>query len=249
MNIKLVEKRDEAKGTKSFFWEPDTPVIYKPGQYFYYTIPTLKYPDPRGTTRHFTISSSPTEGPILRLTTRVREESGFKKTMDGLEIGAVIDGEGPNGTFMMEEADLGPHIFIAGGIGITPFRSMIKYIIDRNLKTEIYLIYSNSMPEEAAFRIEIETWAKTYPNIKVSMTMSHMEESHETWSGSTGRVDEAMLKTLIGKWKTSASSSLKIENCTWWVCGPPAFPDAMDEVLAKMNISPDKIRSEKFTGY
>lgn len=239
MKIKLVKKQDEAKGTKSFFWEPETPVTYQPGQYFYYTIPTLKYPDPRGTTRHFTISASPTEGNLLRLTTRIREESGYKKTLDGLSIGTEIDGEGPNGTFILDDKDVGPHIFIAGGIGITPFRSMIKNVIDKNLQTEIHLIYSNSIPEEIAFRNELTEWSGSHQNIKVDMTVSHPEESKEKWGGLTGRVDENLLKKLVSD----------TTEPTWWVSGPPTMVDAMEQVLGQLKIISGKVKIEKFTGY
>lgn len=244
MKLKLVEKRDEARGTKSFFWEPEKPVSWIPGQYYYFTIPVMKYPDPRGNTRHFTISSSPTEGSILRITTRIRPESGYKKTLDELPIGAEIEGEGPNGTFVLDEnSGAGPQVFLAGGIGITPFRSIIKYDIDKNLNAQIYLIYSNSIPEEIAFRKELEEWSASHPNIKITMTVSKPEESQEKWPGLTGRIEENLIRSQIGNWK------LEIQNCHWWVCGPPAMIDAMEEVLGKMGVTSDHIRSEKFTGY
>ncbi len=127
MKLRLIEKRDEARGTKSFFWQSETHVIWKAGQYFYFTLPKMKYPDSKGTTRHFTISSSPTESDFLRITTRIREDSGYKKTLNELQIGAEIEGEGPNGTFIFAKSETGPQVFIAGGIGIAPFRSIIKY--------------------------------------------------------------------------------------------------------------------------
>lgn len=242
MKITLKEKRDEAKGTKSFFWEPEKDVKWLAGQYYYFTLPAMKYPDPRGSTRHFTISSSPTEGKLLRLTTRIREESGYKKTLDELPVGSVIDGEGPNGTFILEETPE-PNIFIAGGIGITPFRSMIKNVTDKNLKTPIYLIYSNSLPEEIVFKKELEDIAAAHPNIKLAMTVSRPQESKEKWTGMTGRVDEVMVKNLIEGWK------LEIGKCTFWLCGPPPMIDAMEEVVGKLGVTSNKVRSEKFTGY
>src|SRR3989344_6788227 len=163
MQLKLVKKVTEARGTKSFFWEPEKPVDWLPGQYYYFTLPKLNYPDARGATRHITISSSPTEGKLLRLTTRIRQESGYKKTLDTLAIGDVIEGEGPNGTLILDENEKGKsHIFLAGGIGITPFRSFIKYNIDKNLKIPMYLIYSNSVPGEIVFKKELDTWAQNY---------------------------------------------------------------------------------------
>ena len=247
MKLKLIEKKEEAKGTKSFFWESEKPVNYLAGQYFYFTLPTLKYPDPRGATRHFTLSSSPTEGNLLRLTTRIRQESGFKKTLDELEIGGTIEGEGPEGTFILDEKEPGPHVFLAGGIGITPFRSMIKYAADKqslplrgkNLNTQIHLIYSNSIPEEITFRQDLENLAKSWPNLKLNMTVTKPEESKEPWSGLAGRIDESLIQKLVPD----------INNNIFWVCGPPAMVEAMELTLGKLNISSGKVRSEKFTGY
>ena len=239
MKLKLIEKREEAKGTKSFFWEPEKPVNYLAGQYFYFTLPLLKYSDPRGATRHFTLSSSPTEGNILRLTTRIREQSGFKKTLDELEIGALIEGEGPNGEFILDENEKGPHVFLAGVIGITPFRSMVKYAADKNLDIQIHLIYSNSIPEEIAFRAEFEALAKSWPNLKLDMTVTKPEETKEPWNGLTGRIDENLIQKLVPD----------INNNIFWVCGPPAMVEAMELTLGKLNISSGKVRSEKFTGY
>lgn len=232
MKLKLVKKVDEAKGTKSFFWQPESPITFTPGQYFYYTLPKLNYPDERGATRHFTVSSSPGESNLLRLTTRIREESGYKKTLDELPIGTEVQGQGPNGTFMFDEKDTGAHVFLAGGIGITPFRSMIKYIADRNLQIPIYLIYSNSDPD-IIFRNEFDQIALAHPNIKVAYIITSTE----------GHLDEPKIEKLITNWQ------LENEKLTWWICGPPPFIDAMEASLGKMKITSDKIRSEKFTGY
>lgn len=232
MKLKLLEKRGEAKGTESFFWQPENPVEWKSGQYFYFTLPKMNYPDPRGTTRHFTISSSPTEGGILRLTTRIREESGYKKTLDELSTGIEVDGQGPNGTFIFDENETGPHIFIAGGIGITPFRSMIKYAVDKNLQTPIYLIYSNS-DNDFVFKKDLDEIADSNQNIKIQYVTTSIE----------GHLDELKIKSILDIWH------LKLDIPTFWLCGPPPMIDAMEIVLGKLKITSDKVRSEKFTGY
>lgn len=239
MKLKLIEKRDEAKGTKSFFLQPEKPVTWFAGQYYYFTISDMKYPDSKGNTRHFTISSSPTEGNLIRLTTRIREESGYKKTLDELPLGAEIDGEGPNGTFILDENSSDSNVFIAGGIGITPFRSIIKYVVDKNLLIPIHLIYSNSVPEEITFKKELEEWSTSHPNIKTDLTISHPEESKEPWPGLTGRIDDVLIQKLVSN----------IEKSIFWVCGPPPMIDAIEQVLGKLKITSDRIHSEKFTGY
>lgn len=233
MKLKLVKKVDEGRGTKSFFWETEKEVRYLPGQYFYFTLLKLDFPDPRGNTRRFTLSSSPTEGKLIRSTTRIREESGYKKTLDGLPVGSVIDGEGPNGTFVLDQNDQGSHIFLAGGIGITPFRSMIKYITDKSLSTQIYLIYSDSTKEDMAFQKELDLLAKSHPNIKIRFVFTK----------TAGRIDSLRIESFIKNW------SLKIENCVWWICGPPPMVDAMEAILGNLQIPFGKVRVEKFTGY
>lgn len=249
MKLKLVDKRQEAQGTKSFFWETEKEINYLPGQYFYFTLPKLNYPDSRGATRHFTLSSSPTEGKLIRCTTRIRQESGFKKTLDELAIGSEIEGEGPEGSYILDENEKGPHVFLAGGIGITPFRSMIKYVVDKqslaksefgnNLDIQIHLIYSNSIPEQIAFRKELEDWSKKATNFKLAMTVTKPEESKEKWNGLTGRIDEELIKKL----------TTKFSNPTYWLCGPPAMVDTMEQIMGKMKVPFGQVRSEKFTGY
>ncbi len=233
MVLKLVKKIEEAKGTKSFFFEPSEKITWLPGQYFYHTLPKLNYPDTKGATRHFTISSSPTEGNLIRLTTRIRDGSGFKQTLDELPIGSAIEGEGPSGTFIIDENEPGTHVILAGGIGITPFRSIIKYILDKKLKTPIYLIYSNSTPEEITFKEELEGWTKKSSNIKIEFVVTSKD----------GRVDEGKINKFLENWK------LQIADCTFWLCGPPPMVDAMEQVLGKMNVGLGQVRSEKFTGY
>ena len=233
MRLKLVKKIKEARSTVSFYWGPEKEVKFRPGQYFYFTLPKLDFPDPRGTTRHFTISSSPTEMGYIRNTTRIREESGYKKTIDALAVGSEIEGEGPNGTFLLDDNEQGPHVFIAGGIGITPFRSMIKYVADKNLKTQIHLIYSDSTLEDMAFKKELEELGKSHPNIKIQFILTKTQ----------GRIDEAKIKSFIQDW------GLEIPKCTWWLCGPPPMVDAMEEIMGGLQIPFGKVRVEKFTGY
>ena len=243
MKLKLVDKKVEAQGTKSFFWETQKEVKYLPGQYFYFTLPKLNYPDPRGATRHFSLSSSPTEGKLIRCTTRIRQESGYKKTLNELSIGSEIEGEGPEGSYILDEKEKGNHLLLAGGIGITPFRSMIKYAIDKKTPSNIHLLYSNSIPEQITFRRELEDWARKADNFRLDMTVTKPEESKEKWSGLSGRLDELMIKKLIENWK------LEIKNLTFWLCGPPPMVDAMEQIMGMLKVSFGQVRSEKFTGY
>ncbi len=244
MKLTLVEKKEAASGTKSFIFLPEKEIKWLPGQYYYFTLPKLTHDDPKGSTRHFTIYLSPTEGKYVGLTTRVRAGSGYKATLDELQTGDIIQGEGPEGTFILDENEKGEHVLLAGGIGITPFRSFIKYNTDKKLNDiKLHLLYASSTPEEIAFRDELESWSKTNENIKVVHTISRPEESKLPWNGLRGRIDENMLKKVITDW------GLQIDNITFWLCGPPPMVEATEKILGNLGISSGKVRSEKFTGY
>ncbi len=242
MKLTLTKKILEAKNTISLYFKCEKKIDWLPGQYFYYTLPTLNYPDPKGSTRQFTIASSPTEDTMI-LTTKLREDSGFKKTLNEIQIGQTVEGDGPSGTFILDQEKHMPQVFLAGGIGITPFRSFIKYAIDKAYKTPIFLLYSNSTPEEITYKNELDPWAKTNPNFKIIYTISKPEESKIKWTGNVGRIDS---KTIL---EASTNFGFDIKNTTFWVCGPPPMVTTMEQILWKLKISTDNIVSEKFTGY
>lgn len=240
--LKLLEKKDEARGTKTFIFGKPQDFVYQAGQYMYFTVPELKYPDTRGNVRHFTLSSSPTED-FLSITIRIREKSGYKKTLNEYEPGVELITRGPEGVFVLEdEWTTVPQVMIAGGIGITPFRSMAKYATDKDLPIPIHIIYSNSTPEEIAFRRGFEELAAKNPNLKVTHTITKPEESKEQWIGLTSRINEELIQKLaIGNWQ--------LETGTYWLCGPPNMVNAVEEVFDKLKIPQDRIKIEKFTGY
>lgn len=230
MKLTLVKKQDEAKDTKSFFFKSDDEFIFEAGQYLYITLPELHYPDDRGVTRHFTIASSPTEKDLIRITTRMREKSGYKKTLDELEIGSVVEGRGPQGFFTLNKNQKNDfHIFLAGGIGITPFRSIIKYVLDNNLNTSMHLIYSNS-DSDFVFKTELDEWQDKNECLKIDYIDSSIK----------GHLDSNMLLPLI--------QNNLMENI-YHVVGPNPFVDAIEGLLEESKIPGDNIKTEKFTGY
>lgn len=234
--IKLLAKKEEATDTKTFLFTRPKGFSYLAGQYVYLTLPHLEKPDERGDTRHFTLSSSPTEE-NLTITVRMRAESGYKQTLDAYPTGTEISMRGPNGFFTLErDNETEQQVMIAGGIGITPYRSIIKYVADKALSVPIHLIYSNSIPEEIVFKNELDKITKEHKNIQVTYTITRPEESKVKWTGPTSRIDANFLKKhpLL---------------TTFWLCGPPAMVGAMEEVLSSLNIPSDRVKIEKFTGY
>ncbi len=187
MNAKILEIIDETREIKSFRLQAK--MNYLPGQWFYVKLDEiLKH--------HFTISSSPTES-YLQFTTKYREESDYKKALWTKKVGDELEINGPFGSFALNEKDTTPRLFIAGGIGITPFRSMIKYVSDKQLTLPIKLLYSVRNKSEAAF---------------VNLPFSQIVETE-----TEGRLNEKKIKQLVPDWK----------DRSWWVCGQPTMVEAV----------------------
>lgn len=170
--------------------------------------------------KDFTISSSPSEDHLM-ITTRI-SNSQFKKNLTILKPGDTITTSHPAGTFTLDETE--PAIFIAGGIGITPFRSMIKYAIDQNLKTPITLIYSNS-DENFLFKEELDEWKSHLPNLNIIY--------HNT--SQNGHLSH-LLSTIY---------HLPI----YYLAGSPSFVDEMAKILKDSGVDEINIRYDRFDGY
>lgn len=233
MKAKLVDIKDEKPGTKTFLFEPEEKIDYQAGQYVYFTVPKLTREDGRGDTRHFTLSSSPRDK-YISFTTRFPDPmSGYKQTLLQIKPGTEFEIRGPQGHFVIEKPlSTKKHIFLAGGIGITPFRSMIKDNVDNNLKIPMYLIYSNSN-NNFVFGEELEKYQKENENIKVEFFDSSKK----------GHLNKEAINETTNRW------GLESKSCIFWIVGPPPFVDALESEVEKLGIDSDNIKTEKFTGY
>jgi ferredoxin-NADP reductase len=155
MRAQLKEKREIAKGTLlATFDLLGEDVAFKPGQYFFVTLPDVGHQDERGLRRHITVVTSPNERGVLGLATRMRD-SAFKRSLRDLPPGAEVEVEPPKGEFVLPKETARPLVFVAGGIGITVFRSMLRYIQEEGLGHRVTLIYSNRDRESTAFLDEL----------------------------------------------------------------------------------------------
>lgn len=232
MKLKLVKKVDESKDTKSFIFESSELTSWIPGQYIDLILTKLNYPDTKGNTRDFTISSSPTEGDLIQITTKIREGSGYKKTLDELKIGEFLQAKDPHGSFLFDPTvNNKNNVFLAGGIGITPFRCFIKFNIDKKLNIPIHLIYSNTNEDEITFKKELEILDKENDLLKIDFIVS----------GQQGHLDELKLKGLL-------PNNIYLDSI-FWIVGPPTFVSAMEDILKNLGVASDKIRVERFIGY
>lgn len=202
---------------------------YKPGQY---VILELDVEDPEGNTRPLSIASSPTED-FLLLSTKIRE-TPFKQKLAALKQGDKVKVKGPLGVFTLKE-DAEEIVFLGGGIGITPFRDMIKYATDRKLAIKLALLYSNKTTADIVYKDEWNAFEKQNPHLKVVNTIT----DDASWHGRKGRINEAMIKEFCSD----------INKALFYICGPPGMVEGLSNLLKTMNVPQSNIKIEKFAGY
>ena len=235
--IKLIEKREVARETMEFTLEKPDGFIYQSGQTIDLTLVDPKETDSKGNIRTFSLVSEPHE-PVLKIAMRLRD-SAFKRVIRSLDEGSSLCLEGPFGSFVLHKKVERPAIFIAGGIGITPFYSIIKDATERKLENKIILFYSNNNPEDSAFLTELQNLEKQNSNFKLVATITNAENENKDWLGERGRINEDMIKKYLP------------ENTSpiYYLVGPQAMVGVMREMLDKMGVDSDDIRFEEFAGY
>jgi ferredoxin-NADP reductase len=147
--------------------------------------------------------------------------------------------EGPSGSFVLHRKVEKPAVFLAGGIGITPFLSIIRQATDENAAYQLYLFYSNRRPEDTAFLETLARTAKQNPKFHLIATMTEMENSHREWQGETGLINGEMLKRHLPS----------LQGTIYYIAGPPAMVAAMRRMLTEAGVDEDDIRTEEFSGY
>ncbi|MGE5541085.1 MAG: ferredoxin--NADP reductase [Bacillota bacterium] len=230
-------KREIAEGTMEFTFSRPEGFNYQAGQTIDLTLINLPEMDAEGNMRTFSLVSAPHE-PVLKTATRMRD-TAFKRTLKHMEPGTEIGYEGPFGSFLLHENTSRPAVFLAGGIGITPFHSMISDATHRALPHTIFLFYSNRRPEDAAFLDELQGFAEKNPNFTLVATMTDMEKSNQTWEGERGYIDASMLSRHLSP----------DVNPVYYLAGPQTMVTAMRTMLNGMGVSNDDIRFEEFAGY
>lgn len=218
MNLKVLEKRWEKDNVFSIILEKPDNYFFYAGQYIDLELPVK---DTLGKSRTFSFSSSPTEDKLVL--TAKKGITPYKKYMENITPGQKFDTTHPIGTFTLDDSTKA--IFIAGGVGIAPFRSIIKYVFDKKLKTKMTLIYSNS-DEDFPFKKELETWKKSLPNLNI-----------------------VYLNTSISPRLTTLESKYLIPNTIYYLAGPPDMVYGLQKTLIDLGIDNANIRIESFDGY
>ncbi|HEX5800983.1 MAG TPA: FAD-dependent oxidoreductase [Gaiellaceae bacterium] len=236
MRARIAEKREVARETLLVVFDLlGQEVDFRPGQYFWVTLLDPPYDDEKGPRRHISVVTSPTERGVLGLCTRLRD-TAFKRSLRELPVGTEVDVEEPKGSFVLPEETDRPYVFIAGGIGITVFRSMLRYIADQGLPHEVTLVYSNRDRESTAFLDELVELEGALPNLRLVLTMT----DDPGWEGETRRIDAAFLRDHLEG---------ELGSYTYLVAGPPAMTQAMEQVLRDAGIPDEQVRADGFSGY
>ncbi len=234
--LPFVKKEQVAKDAFAFYFDRSKQAFdFIAGQYIRITLPHQN-PDERGITRLFSIVSPPYDKQNLIITTRIIQSS-FKKTLYNVTPDTQVKFFGPMGVFVLKEEEHNPRVFLAGGIGITPFHSMLLYANEKKLQFPITFFASFSTPEDVIFQQELESIAKQNPNIKVIYTVSHPENS--SWQGEKGRISEELIKKYVQN----------MSEPTYYIAGPPAMVLAMEELVKGMGVAQEQIKKEQFVGY
>jgi ferredoxin-NADP reductase len=217
---------------------------FKPGQYMDLTLLATPEEDEGGKSRSFSISSAPGEE-TLSFVTRLRD-SAFKRSLEKMPLGSGIQVEGPFGDFTLHQKIERPAVLLAGGIGVTPFRSMVLDSLEKGSSRRIFLFHSNRRPEDAPFLEEFRSLSERHPNFTFVPTMSRPEQSRIPWKGVSGRIEVDLIQKHL---RGAASEDAASAGPVFYIAGPPQMVAALRAILAKAGIQDDDIRTEEFTGY
>jgi ferredoxin-NADP reductase len=234
-----LEAREEiAQGTMAFRFHKPTGFEFVPGQAIDLVLPgpAALADDPN--VRHaFSIVSAPFEDHLV-IATRMRD-SVFKRALKGLPLGSPVMIDGPFGSLGLHTDHTRAAVFIAGGIGITPFVSMLRQATKDGLAQRLILLYSNRRPEDAAYLVDLQQLAEHNPHFRLVATMTHMHLSSRTWPNQTGLITADLVASVVGD----------LPKPIFYVVGPPGMVEAMRQTLHQGGTQADDIRSEAFYGY
>lgn len=235
--LTLINKTETANGTWHFFFKPNKPFSFKPGQYVEWTL-GYPHPDTRGNRRYFTLASSPTENAVQLGVRCYPKCSSYKQALINLKPGETIITSQLSGDFTLPTNTKQKLAFIAGGIGITPFRSMMKYLSDTGEKRDVTLFYSNKTEGEIAYR-EVFDESEKKIGAKVVYNLSDTANIPAHWKGEHGSLTGEMIARHCPDYKERM----------FYISGPNGMVVAFKKTLAAMGVPHSHIRVDFFPGF
>lgn len=236
-HVTLQASEEIAEGTMAFHFRRPPGFIFRAGQAIDLVLPNA--PDVNGQSgRHaFSIVSAPFEQELV-VATRMRD-SAYKRALKSSAIGATADIDGPFGALTLHNDRTRSAVFIAGGIGITPFMSMLRQATHDRSPQMLLLLYSNRRPEDAAFFSELQDLEQQNVNFRLIATMTDTTKSARPWLGESSPINEAFIRRNVAG----------LVKPVFYVVGPPGMVAAMREALNRIGVDDDDICSEEFYGY
>jgi len=219
-----------------FVFKPSQKLTYRPGQYMEFTL-AHPHPDSRGNRRYFTLASSPTEN-LVHLGVRFYDQgSSFKRAMFQMNGKTQFVAAQIAGDFTLPTDPTQKLVFIAGGIGITPFRSMLKYLLDTHQRRDIVMFYANRRADEIVYK-DVLSEVQARLGIRTFYTLTDTAAVPRNWSAFVGRIQEQMLLDVLPDY---------LER-TYYLSGPPDMVRAYEQVLKNLQVRHEQIKKDFFPG-
>ncbi|MFZ0882815.1 MAG: FAD-dependent oxidoreductase [Candidatus Acidiferrales bacterium] len=234
---KLKAQKTLCAGTTAFYFEKPPEFEFEAGQFFNFTLLGPRDTDLEGNSRTLSIASAPHERNVM-VAMRLRT-TAFKRTLNSLPLGTELLLQGPFGWMTLPRNSTRPAVLLAGGIGITPFRSLVWSEAESLSARRILLFYSVRVPEEAAFLEELREMVQHNKRYKLICTVTQPEKSRMAWLGETGRISMQMLS----KWIPDLSVPI------YYIAGPPGMVTGVRQMLIGAGVAEEDIRAEEFYGY
>jgi ferredoxin-NADP reductase len=234
----LLGRTEVAEGTMAFQFEKPNNFVFKAGQYIDLTLSGSQpeFGPSAGLTHTFSIASSPSDEELV-VTTRIRN-SVYKQAISNLSMGSPATIEGPMGSFSLHNNTTRPAVFLAGGIGIAPFLSMLTYATEVKLHHNIVLFYANRYLEDAAFVDSLWKLETANPRFRFVPILTRAANNNG-WKGKTGHISSKMLLTSVRA----------LRSPIYYIAGPPTMVAATRRTLSEVGVDEDDIRTEEFAGY
>jgi ferredoxin-NADP reductase len=228
--VKIREVIQRGPTVKSVRLEAVEGADYRAGQFCYVSLKAEKEYK-----RYLSISSSPTEKGYIEFTKKITQ-SDFSSFLNTLKIKDTLSIQYPFGKFTLD--DPAERIaFISGGIGITPIRSICKYVVDNNLGTDMVLVYANRSIRDIIFKEDFDAMQEAYPKLRVSHVLW---EPAPNFKCTVGLINAQVIRNEIRDFKERK----------FYLCGPPGMVEAMRKILSdELSVAKEKIVTENFTGY
>ncbi len=234
-NVKLLKKETIARDTMAFSFEKPEGFEFRAGQFADYTLINPPETDEEGNTRGFSLVHAPYEGDLVAAT-RLRD-TAFKRVLRDLPIGTEVKLDAPYGDFTLHKTETTPAVFIIGGIGVTPIRSMIAQATHDKTAHKMTLIHANRTPADAPFAADFEHFSQENPNFKFVSVAT--DSNVLNWDGERGHVDAELIKRYVPD----------LAAPIYYLSGPEGMVKAMRQLLIDLSANEDNIKTEEFTGY